>query len=174
MKIARSTPISVAKAKPYLEAFKAGDAQTQRMVTELAASARRTTSASGISGQEFRQQLDELAAVVVNASDTDAKRVEAFCELAAVMPRKHRLSETSTSAILGAFEELEASDRAELAPLLLSRLFRAERLRWKIGAQSSGELYTALIGTRADLVTSRDELQKLVADRATSEAGTAS
>ncbi|MEZ0313330.1 MAG: hypothetical protein ACAI38_16280 [Myxococcota bacterium] len=161
---ARAKAIPVGKARPYLEAFKSGGVQTQAVVTRLAAKASITVSSNAIAGQEFRQQLDEIAAVKVVAGEAAEQRISALCELASLMPRKHRLDATSPRAILGAFEKLEPADRADVAPLLLARLFRGETLRWKLpDTTRSGDLYAALVATQPGLVTSRDELQKLVA-----------
>ncbi len=161
---ARAKPIPVTEARPYLDAFKAGEAQTQALVTRLATSASSLVAAKGVAGQEFRRQLDELAAVNVQLDSAATNRIDALCELANSMPRKHRLEATSTRLILAAFERLDVADRAELAPLLLAHLFKGERLRWAFrDTTSSAQLYNALIAMHPSGVTSREELQKLVA-----------
>lgn len=158
----RATPAPVKLAEPFLEAFKNGESATQALVTNRARRWADALNSGDIAGQDLRQQLRELANVRVEVDAETQRRLDIIDSIVALLPRK-KSDSVYGGRIASQLELLDGDDRAEVASLLLARLYDGEKL---IGKQTSAadaeRLYAALIVTQPGKITNRDVLQKFV------------
>jgi hypothetical protein len=160
-KTLHTLPVNVSHAAPFLDAFKSRDPATQAVVKARADQWADKLQKHDVSGQDLRQQLRELSKVEVNVDDVTSRRINTVNELLSALPATKK-DAVYASTLVYALDRLQPEDRAEVAELLLERLYVGETLQGKASTADNEKLYAALIATQPRRITTSDALQKLV------------